>query len=164
MQGVICGVCVAYQDKQTNKASRANPFAPRRTNKQTCLPRPPPALSLLSPLLLVCFQLFAFMCHIFISVADCLSIVFASDRGICELHLYICIYIYIDCHLQAGKQPALSSLSAYPFDTFSHLSPRLLLALIAFSCDFFRPPPPSPSPSPLPLPLCLVLPHLLCRI
>lgn len=111
MQGVICGVCVAYQDKQTNKASRANPFAPRRINKQTCLP--PLPVSLLSPLLLVCFQLFAFMCHIFISVAGCLSIVFASDRGICELHLYICIYIYIDCHLQAGRQASSQPSPAY---------------------------------------------------
>lgn len=105
---------VAYQAKQTNKPSQSLPPL-RGTNKQT--------------LLLVCFQLFAFLCHIFISSRK-------VSPAVCQLFCAIdsapvTSACNIDCHLQAGRLCS-NSQPAYPFDTFSHLSPRLLLALIAF--------------------------------
>lgn len=94
MQSIVCGVpCVSVSltkpnKQQTNKPSQSLPS--RRTNKQT--------------LLLVCFQLFAFLCHIFISsrkVSPAVCQLFcaidsAPDTSACSM--------YIDCHLQPGSQ------------------------------------------------------------
>lgn len=99
---------VAYQAKQTNKPIPSPP----KGNKQT----DSAAVSLFSTF---CISVSYF--HIF---AGCLSIVLRQ----------IPLPLPVVCIL-TGRQtvPAPTHcLPAYPFDTFSHLSSRLLLALIAF--------------------------------
>lgn len=76
-QRLRCAVCerVAYQAKQTNKPSQAKAIpSPHEggANKQT--------------LLLVCFQLFAFLCHIFISSPAVCQLFCA--RYLCPSHVY----------------------------------------------------------------------------
>lgn len=57
-----------------------------------------------------------------------------APSTVLQIHLPVVCILTVICS-QAARQASCASsnsLAAYPFDTFSHLSPRLLLALIAF--------------------------------
>lgn len=143
MQSIVCGVpaCVSVSLTKPNKqTSQTNPFPPPlQANKQT------------DSAVLVCFQLFAFLCHIFISsrkVSPAVCQLFcaidsAPDTSACN----------IDCHLQAGRQAVLQLTACLPiWHVFA------LIAEITFSFDcisffeffFFG--------------AAFWLPHLLCRV
>lgn len=142
MQSIVCGApCVSVSltkpNKQTNKPSQSlpPPNSPQG-NKQT----DSAAVSLFSTF---CISVSYF--HIF---AGCLSIVLR------QIPLPLPVVCILTGRQAVKTVPAPTDcLPAYPFDTFSHLSSRLLLALIAF-----------PSASSLGCLAAFWLPHLLCRL
>lgn len=126
MQSIVCGApCVSVSLTKPNKQTSQSLPLPRRTNKQT-------------QLLLVCFQLFAFQCHIFI-----------SSPAVCQLFCarYLCLCLYYVYWLAGRLCPLqltdclpthLTRFCTYRRDYFwlwLHFLQRVLwAALLPFGC------------------------------